>query len=486
MAVTEVLSVVDPSAIAPSAAAPPEAEPPRRGVIAKLVGKAGWNLIDQVLSSGTNAVLSILVARSVDSGSFGAFSTAFLLFSLLIAIERALAGQVLSIRHSAAEGEEWPEIASRALGTVATLAVPAGAVLAIAGLIFGGQLEWPLIAVGVTMPPLLMQDNVRSIFFAQSRADLAALNDGVWAVIQFTVMGILIVGGWANTGSLIFAWGASAAFCVLLGTVQLHAVPRFGATPGWVHEHRDLLAYLLPETMITSGGDKVAYLLIGKIVNLGAVGAVNAARQILNPLLIISQATMSFAMPEVSRRMHLSVRVRWYLALALAAVQALSSLAYTGIVLLLPDSIGHSLFRDSWQGARSVLLPMGLFSTTAGICLGPFVVIAAMGHAKRTFRVTMLQTVLAVVLMPLGAVIGGTAGAAWGLFIGKVIEVPFWFGTLRTAARLGPVLPEDDDEAAEPDGGGPGRSEPDGVGRLLPYEDPNADPFPSTMRGTMA
>jgi O-antigen/teichoic acid export membrane protein len=412
---------------------------PPGGGLRQLARRAGWNVADQVLSSGTNAALSILVAREVDRTAFGAFSTAFLLFSLMIAVERAFAGQVLSIRHSRAEAHEWPDIAGRALGTVAAVGLPAGALLVLAGWALGGELRWPLVAVGVTMAPLILQDTVRSVFFAQGRPALATLNDAVWAVVQFTAMGILIVGGWASVGSLVLAWGASASVCVVLACRQLRTRPQLRAARSWTREHGDLLAYLLPETLITSGGDKVAYLLVGRIVNLGAVGAVNAARQILNPLLVMSTAMLTFAMPEVSRRVHLPARTRWAIALGLAAAQATTALLYTGAVMLVPDSFGAELFGDSWAGARSVLLPMGLFTAAAGIALGPYLVIIAMGHAKRTFRVTVLQTVLVIVLMPLGAVLGGTEGATWGMVAGKLIELPFWFASLRTAIRLGPV-----------------------------------------------
>jgi O-antigen/teichoic acid export membrane protein len=289
------------------------------------------------------------------------------------------------------------------------------------------------------MAPLMMQDTVRAVFFAQGRPALAALNDAVWAVVQFGVMGVLIARDRATVGSLVLAWGASASVCVVLACVQLRTRPRLRAARSWIRAHGDLLAYLLPENLITSGGDKVAYLLVGRIVNLGAIGAVNAARQILNPLLILSNATLTFAMPEVSRRVHLAPRTRWAIALGLAGVQAVAALLYTGAVLLVPDSFGVQLFGDTWAGARAVLLPMGLFTTLAGLTLGPYLVIIAMGHAKRTFRLTVLQTVLVIVLMPLGAVLGGTEGATWGMVAGKVIELPFWLMALRTSIRLGPV-----------------------------------------------
>lgn len=430
----------------------PDAPAARRGAVAKLVTKVGWNLIDQMLSTLTNAVLAILVAKQVGGAGAGAFSVAFLLFTLGVAIQRAMAAQVLTIRHAGAEPHEWPAIASRALGTVMALALPAGAVMVVAGLLLGGVLRWPLVAVGVTLAPLLMQDTVRGIFFAQSRAQFAAQNDAIWAVVQFALMGILIAGGWATAGSLAFVWGVSAAVCVLVAARQLGAVPDLRATRSWIREHGDLLGYLLPETLITNGGDKAAYLGVGVILSSSeAVGYVRYAQQILNPLLIIGMTTTSFAMPEVARRVHLSPRVRLQLGVILSVVQASLSLLYVVLVLVIPDSWGVALLgHEVWHGARSLLLPMGLYSTMAGVCMGPFIVIAAMGHAKRTFRVNVLMSVLTVVLMPMGAVVDDVRGAAWGVFLAKVIEAPFWFGTLRTAARLGPVRPQDKDGAEPP------------------------------------
>jgi O-antigen/teichoic acid export membrane protein len=393
-----------------------------------------------VLSTLTNAGLSIVVARSVDKVSFGAFSSALLLFTLFIAVGRTGVGQVLSIRYASVRGRAaWSQVACRALGVTVSLAVPCGAVLMLVGAVMSGPLRWPLIAVGATLPALLLQDTVRSIFFAQSRADLAALNDGLWAVIQFPVMAVLGMTGGASSGILIFVWGASAGVCVLVGLLQLRAVPRPSVTAGWLRAHRDLLTYMLPETLINTGGVQAAYLGIGWIVNLAATGAVLAARQIFNPLAITSQALGSFAMPEISRRVHLSSRQRWILALGLSGIQAAASLAYLGLVLLVPTSIGRALFGDTWSGAHAVLVPVGLFSAVAGASMGPFLVAAAMGHARRTFRVSMLSTVMSVTGMPIGAILGGTPGAAWGLFAGQAVELPFWFLVLRTAIRLGPT-----------------------------------------------
>jgi O-antigen/teichoic acid export membrane protein len=426
------------------------------GRLARLAGDAGWNLADQVLSTLTNAGLTTLVAQQVDRYEFGAFSTAFLLFSLLIAVERSLVGQVLSIRHSAETRMGMRRVAARALGAILTLAVPAGLLVALAGVALGGTLRGPLVAVGLMMAPLLLQDACRNVFFAQSRPKRAALNDALWAVVQFAAMAVLITRGSATATTLILAWGGSAAVAALAAMIKLVAVPDPAATGGWVRQHRDLLGYLLPETLTATGGDKAALFLVGGMIGVDGVGAVTGARQVLNPLQIITSAAVSFVMPEVSRREHLAPRTRSLLGLGIGGGLAFSSLAYLAVILLLPDGVGGWVFGDSWSVVSPVLLPVGLFSAAAGACAGPFIVIAAMGHAKRTFRLNVLATVLLLSLMPVGALLDGAPGAAWGLCLGKVIEIPFWILTLSRVVALGPAprtepgAPDADVEPAPP------------------------------------
>jgi len=51
-----------------------------------LFGRAAWNLVDQVVVSLTNSVLTFLVAGSVDDVTFGGFAVAFTVFAVLIGV----------------------------------------------------------------------------------------------------------------------------------------------------------------------------------------------------------------------------------------------------------------------------------------------------------------------------------------------------------------------------------------------------------------
>jgi O-antigen/teichoic acid export membrane protein len=402
-----------------------------------LLRRAGWNLIDQILSAATNAALSFLVARTVDARGFGAFAAGFLIFTLLIGVGRALVGQPLSIRYSAADPEERRQAVARGLGTVIVVTVPAAVLCAGAGLLLGGILRPTLLAFALVLPALVVQDTCRLAFFADGRPDLATLNDAVWAVVQFAGVGALITTGHATAWSLALAWGASAAVCAVLGVAQLHVRPRLLATGEWIGEHRGLVGYLVADFLLGAGALQGGILLIGAFVGIDNLGSLRAAQVLTGPLLVLFAAAMAFGLPEVSKRAATLSAVRLgQVAVAVTGVMLTTAFVYVGIVLLIPDSLGLALLGDTWSGASAVLLPLSLVAAFSGGCLGPVIVILALGQSKATFRLTAIEAVMVLAAMLIGANAGGATGAAWGLCVQQFILIPLWFLQLRSILRV--------------------------------------------------
>jgi O-antigen/teichoic acid export membrane protein len=412
-----------------------EAQPTGLRKYLTLAQRASWNVLDQVLSALTNAVIFFIVARTVSTAESDGFATAFYLFSLLIGIERAVVGQVFGIRFSDATGQKWRSAVARGLGTTLGITLAAAALMIGAGALVGGTRGGTLIATGFVLPGLILQDACRMAFFAQSRAKHAALNDALWAVIQFTAIGVLIRTDHANAPTLVLAWGGAAVVCVGAALVQLGVVPRISATLSWFKEHRDLSGYLLGEYLLGAGAFNGGFLVVGLMVGDGALTSLRGAQVLLGPLGILSSAAITFALPELSRRTWLSRRARWRIALAVAAGMTLASLAYTVVLLLLPDSVGTFLFHDKWTGASAVFLAVAIGSTAAGTSLGPAVVIYAMGLARKTFRIMAIEAPLVFVLMISGARLGGAVGAAWGLALDQSLIIALWFLQLRAILR---------------------------------------------------
>lgn len=412
-----------------------------RARINQVLGRASLNLLDQVLSALTNVVLSFLVARAVDPDAFGAFSVAFLIFGLLIGLERSLVGQPLSIRFSGADGELRRASVGAAMATTIVLTLAAGAVIAVVAMALGGVLGATLLALAPVVPGLILQDTCRMVFFAHRRPLLAVVNDATWAVVQFAVMGLLYERGVGQPWPYVLAWGGGATVAAGLGLFQTSGVPRFDRLVWWLRGQSGLTGYLMLEYLLGASSSQGSFLLVGAVGSVGDVGSLRAAQTLLGPLAILGAAVKTFALPELSRRTDLRSGVRSRIGAGISLFMFLSALLYVGPLLLIPDGIGVQLLGRTWTGARAVLLPMSVFAVAASACGGPSLVIYATGQLRRTFVLHAFEAPAILVAMVIGAIVGGTPAAAWGLAVVETLMIPLWFlqmhVLLRTAPRSG-------------------------------------------------
>ena len=71
---------------------------PRNAVT--IVRRLGWGVADQVVSSISNFVLGIVVARSLGAEGFGSFSLAFITYAFILSGSRGLSTAPLLVRFS--------------------------------------------------------------------------------------------------------------------------------------------------------------------------------------------------------------------------------------------------------------------------------------------------------------------------------------------------------------------------------------------------
>jgi len=416
----------------------------------RLVTLASWTVVDQVLSALTNTVLAILVANHVDAEAFGTFAVAILVFNVCIGIERALVGQPMSIRYSSATGARLDSGRSRALGTALAVGLVGALGCIVIGQLLGGRLGPTLVATGVVMPFLMLQDAARLIFFARSEAKLAALNDALWAVVQFAGIAVLVAVTMPTAPTLVLVWGGAAGVCVVVALVQLRVLPDLRGVRSWMREHRDISGYLLAEYLLGAGAFQGGILAVGALIGgsegLAIVGSFKAAQVVLGPMNMLGTALQTFALPQLSRRTAWTSAERWRMSTWIGLFMAVVAGAYGLILLLLPHEVGELLFRDSWDGARVVLLPMVVGTVCWALWQGHTLIIYAMGLARRAFWIMAVEAPLVFPLMIGGAMIGGSRGAAWGLCLDQASSLPLWLWMFRRVMREHPgttVAPAD-------------------------------------------
>lgn len=419
-------------------------EPVRsRSGAGRLAGRASFNLVDQMLSAVTNVLLAVVVARAGDAAEFGAFSVAFLVFTMLIGLERAAAGDPLGIRFSAVTGTERRTVFGFAIGAVLGTSVLAAVPVAVCGLLLGGSLGAALLALAVVLPGLLLQDLCRMAFFAEGRPQLAVLDDVVWGVLELAVMVALVAGGVGHAWVFVLVWGGAATVAALLGLACLAVGPVVRGVVGWVRAQRDLSGYLLLEFLLGAGSAQTGVLLVGVIGSVDDVGAFRGAQILLGPLGVLAMAVSTFGRPEISRRATLDAARRSRIAVVVSAGMGAVSAVYAGLLLLVPDGVGTALFGDTWAGSATVLLPLAVSAVLAGCGLGPGLMLYAMGRANRTFRLRAVEAPLLVGAIAVGLLVAGRVGAAWGMAATMAVMVPLWFCVLSRVLRdVPPTTPE--------------------------------------------
>ncbi|MPQ97962.1 hypothetical protein GB931_08500 [Modestobacter sp. I12A-02628] len=442
-----------PAQVTPPAGEPaaPVEEPAARGgrsTVVRLARRAGWNLVDQALSSFSNLALSLLVAKAVDKEAFGAFTVSFTVYSVAVLVSRSLCSQPMMMRFTAVGPAEFRTAAGQSTGTAAVVGFGLGVLALVAGLVAGGGVGTALLAMALLLPGLLVQDAWRMAFFAQGKPHLAAMLDGVWTVLQLVAVGVLLAVGLDSAVPFVIAWGLAAAAAAVLGAQQGATAPRVRATRTWLRNHWDLTRWLLTEALLLQGAYQGALLLIGALGTLSDVGSLRGAQVLIGPLSLLAASAGAFGVPEISRRPQLRTRPRLLAAGGLGGLLAVGGLVWGTGMLLLPDTWGEVLLDDTWAGARMVLLASVVGQVGNLLSVGPATVVYGMGRGDAIFAVHAAVSGMLVVFGLGGLYLGGAEGAAWGFALAYWVAVPFWFRQVHVLGKANDAAR--DAEAAAP------------------------------------
>ena len=399
-----------------------------------LASRASWNLADQIVSSGTNTVLSILVARALTVEGFGAFAIAFTVYTFLVGAGRALISQPLVVRYTSRAADEFGKAAVSATGSAMLLGLASGLVVGAVGVAVGGVVGMSLLWIGLLLPGLLVQDMWRAVFVAEGKPSKAFVNDCVWAVVQLGAVLAVIGLGRESAESMLVAWGGAALVAALVGGLQFRAHPRLRGSFGWLLRQRDLVGYYAATFFAVMGANQLTMLLIGALGEPADVGALRAAQVVLGPLNLLGYSISAFALAEIARR-QTKGRTAIRVALAVSAIMVLADIVWGVILIALPESVGAALLGETWRNAQAVL-PAALLGLVAiGAGLGASVLMIARGYAKESF---WTQSILApgfLVLGLLGLELGGAPGAALGLSLAQCIVTPVAWWRVVTLMR---------------------------------------------------
>lgn len=407
--------------------------------------RAGWGIADQALSSLTNFALGIVVARSTTPEGFGAFGLAFATYLLFLNASRALASEPLVVRYSARSEQDWLRGSAAATGMAATVGVVGGIACVIVGLLADEQIGGPFIALGLTLPGLLVQDAWRFAFFAARRGRDAFANDAVWtvALVPLLVLAATTSSGASSVGAYVLAWGLAGGAGALFGILQARVVPRPTRVRAWLREHRVIAPRYLAEFMTQSGAVQLAAWAIGIVAGLATLGIIRAAQLLLGATHIATYGVQIASVPEAARVARVNPGHLVRLCATVGAGLAALAIALGLLLLALPPAVGFQLLGELWLPVRTILVPQTITTAAAGLMAGATVGLRGLAAARRSLRARLVTSSLIFVLSVGGAAVGGALGASWGSATALTIGALVWWWQLRRAIGEG-LQPADD------------------------------------------
>ena len=281
--------------------------------------RLSWGVADQAMSSVSNLAVNLYIARTLGAAQYGAFALAYVTYGFAVNASRGLGTDPLLVRFSGTDRPTWQRAAASCTGTAVVVGTVIGACVVTAGLLCGGTTRLAFIALGLTLPGLLLQDSWRFAFFANGRGSQAFLNDTIWAVVLLPALLYLRWTGHANVFWLVLAWGAAAAVAAAAGPVQAGVVPQVTGVVRWVRTHRDLGPRYLAEGTLNSSQNQLRNYGVGLILGLSALGYVQAASTLMGPFMVIFFGMGLVLLPEAARILRTSPR---HLSLFCAAASA--------------------------------------------------------------------------------------------------------------------------------------------------------------------
>ena len=398
-----------------------------------------WGVADQAMSSISNFAVNIFIARSLGAAQYGAFALAYVTYGFALNASRGLGTDPLLVRFSATPFPTWRRAVASCTGTATVVGLAIGACVLVAGVLFNrtnGTIGMAFIALGLTMPGLLLQDSWRFSFFALGRGSQAFLNDTIWTVALIPALVLLRRAGHADVFWCVFAWGAAATVAAAAGPLQARVLPKLPGGWGWVWRHRDLGARYFAEGTVNSGQGQLRNYGVGLILGLAALGYVQAANTLMGPFMVIFFGMGLVLLPEAARILRRSPRHLPLFCAGASAGLALAGLVW-GVILLvaLPRGLGHLMLGSLWRPTYPLVLPSTIAIMGGCVQAGAGTGLHALGAARRSLRAMILGSVLYVVFGLVGAVLDGAVGTMIGAAISSWLGALVFWWQLRTALR---------------------------------------------------
>lgn len=369
---------------------------------------------DQGVSSLTNVLLVVSVARVSSPGSYGAFALCLTGLTFTMAIQRNSLGTLFKVRGVSHE-DNFADVEARTMFSLSLAYVVIGLTITVTMGYLAGALGpsstslWLLVLFGQL---IMLQDVLRCAALAYRRPASALLSDVAWLVAVVVPLTADVASDAITVTALGYtlAWlfGLGLGLVVLL--LALRARFHFRGAYGWVLRNVADLWRLLAQATLAQTVPVVVAILVATFLSLNDTGALRGAQLLIGPLALLFTAVRLVIVPELVRE-DKDPRLE---RLGSAAV-LLIAVGWGGVLSLIPDSVGTSLLGETWTLA-SVIVPItALEYVVYATAVMPQAVLEARSRFSQILVLRVAYAATSIALVSIALVTGELTNVAWAL-----------------------------------------------------------------------
>jgi hypothetical protein len=394
-------------------------------------------VLDQAVSSGTNFSVTVLVAHVSSAPEFGAFALIMTVGVTFVSIARGIAGEPLAARFAIPD-RQLQHVASRGAAAVAVaVGILAGSSSVIVALTFD-QHAWafPLLALSVVLPGVLLQDFVRSVYIVvESSPRGAFLNDTAWAILMALGCALLLVHGDASPAHFVLVWGLTGSACGVMGCCFLRLSPSVTRIRWWLRETRDLWPFFLSDNALLWVSVVAMSSVVALNAGLGEVAGMRAMTTLFGPIIVLSLAVSLFAVPELAKRSDLRGKRLQRVSLMIGGTLGFVTALIGAAVWFIPDDVGRRVLGETWNYAHP-LIPFATIDAVGAMLISGCVIgLRSQGRGRALLGARVVTSLGRLVVGSVGAVLNGALGAMGLLALSAPVNVGIWFRPLHALSQ---------------------------------------------------
>jgi O-antigen/teichoic acid export membrane protein len=408
--------------------------------------QGAWALLDQGLSSGTNFVMSLFIARFLAPAAFGSFALAIAAWITLLGLNRAALVQPFVVQAARQELRIWRASARAAAGAVLAVGICGGIVIAAVGVALGpsrptGQ---AFLLLGLLAPFLVTQDFWRFAAFSRNRARAAVANDAAWFATQGACLAI-VVASHPTPAAAMASWGGGAIVGAFLGAWQFRLLPSLSRTTfRWARRIAPLGGWFGLSNALYGGATQAVSVIVAAISGSAALGGLRAAQTLLGPAQLVAQSADAVALPAASREVA-SAGTRGLSAFALRYGAVLTAIlgAYGAILVIGRDDIVRLVLGSKFVPYDDLILPLALGLAATAWSLASSVALRSAMAGRPLAKGEAIGALAKVVFVALLAELDGVRGAAWGVLLGSLVHAAAMWWMYARVTRVEALQPSD-------------------------------------------